>query len=159
MVYLGISGQTLHCRSDAADPGWSIRVSDVVLMAEYTTDTGPRADDYFLVFVTRESGELYYSSVTMSATGINTVLEALENQLGGPLELRLFSSRGWASRVVWPSHLANVEYLVPEEVPEPDGIAERLFRRFKSARPEYRVSDRILQALTTTGPLEISRRV
>ena len=33
MVYLGISGNTLHCRSDAADPGWSIRVSDIVLVA------------------------------------------------------------------------------------------------------------------------------
>jgi hypothetical protein len=150
VIFLGISGPTLHCRSDAADPGWSIRTSDIVLVAEYTTDAGPAVDDYFLVFVTRESGELFYSSVTMSATGINAVLEDLESQLVGPLELRLFSSRRWASRVVWPQHLANLEYLEVEETPEPDGLGERLFRRFRGVRPKYRVSDRILQALTTT---------
>lgn len=150
MIYLGISGRTLHCRSDAADPGWSIRTGDIVLVAEYTTDEGPAVDDYFLVFVTRESGELYYSSVTMGATGINTVLEELERQLVGPLELRLFSSRRWASRVVWPQHLANLNYLEAEAMPEPEGLADRLFRRFRGVRPAYRVSDRILQVLTTT---------
>lgn len=152
MVFLGISGPILHCRSDAADPGWSIRTSDVVLVAEYTTDDGPAVDDYFLVFVTREGGELFYSSVTMSATGINAALEELEQLLGGSLELKLFSCRRWASRVVWPPHLANVDYLEAEPVPEPEGLAERLMRKFKGVRPEYRVSDRILQALTTTRP-------
>ena len=149
MVFLGISGRTLHCRSDAADPGWSIRTGDIVLVAEYTTNAGPAVDDYFLVFVTREGGELFYSSVTMSATGINAALEELERQLDGPLELLLFSSRHWASRVVWPPHLANVEYLEAEEVPKPDGLADRLLRRFKGVQAGYRVSDRILQALTT----------
>lgn len=152
MIYLGISGATLHCRSDATDPGWSIRTSEIVLVAEYTTDDGPAVDDYFLVFVTKEAGELFYSSVTMRATGINPVLEELEKELGGSLELRLFSSRGRASRVVWPPHLANVEYLEPEEIPEPHGLTERLLRRFQGVRPEYRVSHRILQALTTTRP-------
>jgi hypothetical protein len=150
MVFLGISGRTLHCRSDAADPGWSIRTGDIVLVAEYTTDAGPAVDDYFLVFVTREGAELFYSSVTMRATGINPVVEELEKQLGGSLELKLYSSTRWASRVVWPPHLANVEYLEPEAVPQPDGLAERLLRSLRGVQPEYRVSDRILQALTTT---------
>ena len=153
MIYLGISGPTIHCRSDSTDPGWSIRVSDIVLVAEYTTDDGPAVDDYFLVFVTSESGELFYSSVTMSAAGINAVLEELERQLGGSLELKLFSSRRWNSRVVWPPHLAGVEYLEADAPPPPEGFAESLFRRFKGVRPEYRVSDRILQALTTTRPV------
>ena len=153
MIYLGISGSTVHCRSDSTDPGWSIRMNDIVLVAEYTTDDGPAVDDYFLVFVTREAGELFYSSVTMSAAGINAVIEALEKVLGGSMELKLSSSRRWASRVVWPPHLANVEYLEAEEVPEPDGLADRLIRRFRGVRPEYRVADRILQALTTTRPV------
>ncbi|KAA6464550.1 hypothetical protein DYQ86_00840 [Acidobacteria bacterium AB60] len=153
MVYLWIADSTVHCRSDGTDPGWSIRVSDIVLVAEYTTDSGPAVDDYFLVFVTRESGELFYSSVTMSAAGINTVLEDLEKQLGGALEMRLTASRRWASRVVWPPHLVNVEYLEAEEPPEPEGLAERLMRKFRGAQPEYRVADRILQALTVTRPV------
>ena len=152
MIYLGISGPTLHCRGDSTDPGWSIRISDIVLVAEYTTDDGPAVDDYFLVFVTREYGELFYSSVTMSAKGINAALEALENQLGNSLELKLSSRRAWASRVVWPQHLAGVEYLEAEEVPPPEGWRERLLTKFKGTRPTYRVSQRILQVLTTTTP-------
>jgi hypothetical protein len=153
VIYLGISGATLHCRSDASDPGWSIRTGEIVLVAEYTTDDGPAVDDYFLVFVTKEGEELFYSSVTMRATGVNPVLEELEKELGGSLELKLFSSQGWASRVIWPPHLANVEYLEAEEVPPPAGLADRLLRRFTGARPEYRVSPRILQVLTTTRPV------
>lgn len=153
MIYLGITGATLNCRSDENDPGWSIRTSEIVLVAEYTTEDGPAVDDYFLVFVTRERGELFYSTVTMRATGINPVLEELEKQLGGSLELKLFSSRRRSSRVIWPPHLVNVEYLEPEETPEPHGFAERLLRKFRGVRPEYRVSHRILQALTTTRPI------
>jgi hypothetical protein len=154
MIYLGISGPTLFCRGDSTDPGWSIRITDVVLVAEYTTDQGPSVDDYFLVFVTKEHGELFYSSVTMSATGINAALEEMETQLGGDLELKLSATRCWASRVVWPRHLAGVEYLEAEAVPPPDGWRDRLIRMLKGSRPEYRVSSRILQALTTTGPVD-----
>ena len=152
MVFLSVSGSTLNCRSDSTDPGWSIRIADIVLVAEYTTDHGPAIDDYFLVFVTREYGELYYSSVTMRATGINPVIAEVEKQLGGAVELKLFSTTRWASRVVWPRHLAGVEYLEPEEVAPPAGLTERLIRIFRGVRPKYRVSERILQALTTTGP-------
>jgi hypothetical protein len=152
MIYLGISAATIYCRGDSTDPGWTIRIADVVLVAEYTTDQGPSVDDYFLVFVTREYGELFYSSVTMSATGINAALEEIEKHLGGSLELKLSASRRWASRVVWPLHLAGVEYLEAEEAPPPEGWRERLMRKFNGVRPEYRVSHRIIQALTTTGP-------
>jgi len=127
-------------------------MSEIVLVAEYTTDDGPSVDDYFLVFVTREDGELFYSSVTMGASGINAALEELEKHLGCSLELKLSARRSWASRVVWPQHLAGSEYLEAEEVPPPDGWRDRLRRRFKGVRPAYRVSDRILQALAATPP-------
>ena len=153
MVYLAISGSSLHCRSDSTDPGWSIQIGEIVLVAEYTTDDGPAVDDYFLVFVTREYGELFYSSVTMSAAGINSVMEDLEKHLGGTLELKLFSTRRRESRVVWPRHLAGVEYLEPEEIAPPSGLREQLLRMFRGVRPTYRVSERIVQALTTTGPV------
>lgn len=148
MVYLGISDANVHCRSDSGHPGWAIRIGDIVLMAEYTTDQGP-ADDYFLVFVTREDGELFYSSVTLSATGINPVLEELEKHFGCSLELKLASVTKWASRVLWPPQLAGSEYLEAEEVPQPEGWRERLLRKVRSARPAYRVSHRILQVLSS----------
>lgn len=148
MVYIGISGPTVHCRSDSGDPGWSIRIGNIVLIAEYTTDQGP-ADDYFLVFVTREEGELFYSSVTLSASGINPVLEELEKHFECSLELKLASVADWASRVLWPPQLAGSEYLEAEEVPRPEGWRERLLRKVKHVRPAYRVSRRILQILSS----------
>jgi hypothetical protein len=148
MVYLGISGTTVYCRSDSGDPGWSIRISEIVLIAEYTTDEGP-ADDYFLAFVTREDGELFYSSVTLSASGINPVLEELEKQYGCSLELKLAPVTEWASRVLWPPQLAGSEYLEAEEMPPPDGLWERFIAKVRRVRPAYRVSRRILQILSS----------
>jgi hypothetical protein len=153
MVYLGISGATVCCRSDSADPGWTIRISDVVLIAEYTTDEGP-GDDYFLVFVTREEGELFYSSVTLSASGINPVLEELEKQFECSLELKLASVTHWASRVLWPPQLAGSEYLEAEATPPPHGLWGRLLGKVRTARPAYRVSRRILQILSSHPPLD-----
>jgi hypothetical protein len=151
MVYLGISGATVYCRSDSGDPGWSINISDIVLMAEYTTDEGP-ADDYYLVFVTREAGELFYSSATLSASGINPVLEALEKHFEYSLELKLASVASWASRVLWPPQLAGLEYLEAEDVPPAQGWRELLFRKVKRVRPGYRVSRRLLQSLSSQLP-------
>jgi hypothetical protein len=148
MVYLGISDATVCCRSDSGDPGWSINITDIVLIAEYTTDEAPE-DDYFLVFVTREDGELFYSSVTLSASGINPVLEELEKQLRCSLELKLASVTDWASRVFWPSELAGSEYLEVEHIPPPQGLWEHLVAKVRIARPAYRVSHRILQILSS----------
>ncbi len=151
MIYLGISGPTVFSRSDSTEPGWTIRIGDIVLIAEYTTDHGP-ADDYFLVFVTREDGDLFYSSVTMSAAGINAVLDQLEQQLGGSLELKLASVKSWASRVLWPPNLAGSEYLEAEEVPAPRGLREQLLRKLKGVKQTYRVSQRLLQTLSENPP-------
>jgi hypothetical protein len=151
MVYLGISDANVCCRSDSGDPGWMIRISDIVLIAEYTTDQGP-ADDYFLVFVTREEGELFYSSVTLSASGINPTLEELERQFACSLELKLASVTNWASRILWPPQLAGSQYLEAEDISPPRGLLERLLRKVRTARPAYRVSPRILQFLSSHPP-------
>jgi hypothetical protein len=156
MVYLGISGDTVYSRSDGTDhatndsndSGWTIRISEIVLMAEYTTDHGPSAHDYFLVFVTLEKAELFYSSVTMSASGTDAVLGELEKRLSCSLDLNLASSTGWASRVVWPPQLAGSAYLEVEEVPPPQNLGEHLMRKFKPLRPAYRVSPRLIQILS-----------
>ena len=153
MIYLGISGPTVFCRSDSPEPGWTIRICDIVLIAEYTTDEGP-ADDYFLVFVTREEGELYYSSVTMSAAGINAVLEELEKQLGFSLELKLASITKWASNVLWPSRLAGAQYLEPVPMPPPQNLRERIARKVKGVRPSYSVSQSLLRELSAIRPSE-----
>lgn len=148
MVRLSISDAKLHCHHPVPGQGWSISISDIMLIAEYTTDEGPKADDYFLVFVTREQGEFYYSSVTMYAAGIGESLTALENWVNCSLELRLNSSRGWNSRVLWPPEFAGSAYFSYEEV-VPEGFWERLRSRVKGNRIECRVADPIIEYLAT----------
>lgn len=121
MIQLSVSDFRLHCRHPEKANCWSINVCDIVVIAEYTTVGGPHVDDYFLVFVTREQGEFYYSNVTMYAAGIDESLTKLESILGCSLEFRLQSSTDWNSRVVWPPELCGSAYFRYEEV-MPEGL-------------------------------------
>lgn len=142
MVVLSISKSKLHCRDQAERTGWDIRVEEIVLIAEYTSDEGPKAEDYFLAFVTREKGEFYYSNVTLNATGVNEVLDELERRLGVSLELTLQSVRGWSSRVLWPPPLVGTPYYRFEQAP-PATVWERILRRVRRTRPAYLIADPI----------------
>lgn len=146
MIRLSVSDAKLRCHHAVPDQAWSISIGDIVLIAEYTTDEGPQTDDYFLVFVTREQGELYYSNVTMYAAGINEALTELENILGCPLELTLPSSTSWNSRVVWPRDIAGSPYFRYEQV-VPEGFWERLRSRVQGKRIETHLADPICEYL------------
>ena len=100
---LSCSDSILTYRSDAVD--WSIALSDIKLMAEYTTAYGPWADDYFLVFVTDPESGWYEAS--FYATGRNEVVATLEETLSATIRLGLCNSTAWKSRIIWPLHLAD----------------------------------------------------
>ena len=152
MIRLSVSDAKLHCHHATPDQCWSIAICDVVLIAEYTTDDGPQADDYFLVFVTREEGELYYSKVTMYAAGINESLAELENTLGCSLDLALQSSTDLKSRVVWPQKLAGSAYFRYEQV-VPEGFWDRVRSRVQGTRTETHVADSVCEYLSAlNGP-------
>lgn len=152
MIQFSVSDTKLHCRHPNRDQCWSIAICDVVLIAEYTTDEGPQVDDYFLVFITREAGELYYSNVTMYATGINESLTALEGILGCSLELALSSATGLRSRVVWPQEIAGSAYFRYEQV-VPEGFWDRVRTRVQGKRIESHVSDSVCEYLAAlNGP-------
>lgn len=130
VVQLHVFDAKLHCHDQDAGEGWSVPVRDIVLIAEFTTARGPDTDDYFLEFVTREQNELYYSYVTMYASGIDDALAKLEACLRCALELKLPSSTDYRSRVVWPPELAGAEYFRFEQA-APEGVWERLMTRVK----------------------------
>jgi hypothetical protein len=158
VVRLSISDEKLHCHNPVANQGWSIAISDIVLIAEYTTDEGPRVDDYFLVFITREQGELYYSILTMYAAGINESLGKLEGTLGCSLELTLHSSTGLNSRVVWPPEVAGSAYFRYEEV-VPEGIWDKLRSRVAGKRMESHVADAIREYLAVRIEPEMNQEL
>lgn len=147
MVTFGVADSTLFCRNQTDGSGWSVRIADILLIAEYTTKDGPAADDYFLVFVTREHGEFFYSAVTMAAEGMNAALERIEQQIEASLDLALASSPAGASRVVWPKELAGAAYFEFDEV-EPETLWERVRASFKGNRLKQRLSDRVVGYLS-----------
>ena len=146
MVRVAVSDARLYCRDENDGSGWSIRVADIVLVAEYTTADGPNADDYFLLFVTRENGEAFYSTITMAADGMSAALHVLEQQMRVPLELKLEARRDRASCVVWPRELAGSPYFEYDPV-EPATVWEKVRAQFKGKEMKDHVADRVLRYL------------
>jgi hypothetical protein len=151
MILLTISDGKLHCRDLTDTTRWSIAIKDVVLIAEYTTKQRKDCDDYFLVFVTRESGELFYLEVTGCAGGIPEMLEKLEGCLGCTLDLSLQASTDWASRVIWPEALAGSPFY-EFEVVVPEGLRDRIKSRIKGKQVAHRVAEPVLRFLSEPSP-------
>jgi hypothetical protein len=151
MISLAISDGTLHCRDLTDTTRWSVAIKDLVLIAEYTTKQRKECDDYFLVFVTRESGELYYLEVTGCAGGIPEVFEKLESCFGCILDLRLQSSTDWDSRVIWPEAVAGSRFYEFEEV-VPEGLRDRIQSRIKGKQVMHRLAEPVLRFLSESSP-------
>ncbi len=132
---ISCDGSLLCYRS--AVRAWSIKVSTIRLVGEYTT--GSWGDDYFLVFLTARENGWYEAS--FYAKGRDEALDVLGKSLGEEMQLGLCNSTHFKSRVVWPSRLRDKELvdLVPNK---------SAFRRFRQkwlgASVEFKVSDVVL---------------
>jgi hypothetical protein len=88
---------------------WSVRITDVRLIGEYTNSDGPYIDDYFLVFLTApESG---WHEASFYATGRDEALAALSKSLGAPLLCELCDSTQYKTRIMWPPQLKDQELM------------------------------------------------
>ena len=124
------------------EPRWRLSCDEMILIAEYTTNEGPYLDDYFLVFVTIEAGKVFFSTGSFYATGRDTALATLQERLGQPIQLELFNSTDWKSRVVWPPSMAGKQYFTFTELP-PKNLIERLRRRISGPVYKYAVSQEV----------------
>jgi hypothetical protein len=79
---------------------WSIPISGVRLIAEYTNSDGPYIDDYFFVFLTALEGGWHEAS--FYAEGRDAALRAIEQKIGAPLETGLCYSTDYRTRIMWP---------------------------------------------------------
>ena len=84
---------------------WSLNVRQLAVVGEYTNQSGPWGDDWFLVFVCRDSSQFFLAPVY--ANGIDSVRERLGRTLGAPLPATLANSAELSSVVLWPSSLAG----------------------------------------------------
>lgn len=78
---------------------WSLPTGAVRLIGEYTNENGPSIEDWFVCFV---SGPSECFEAPVSADGLHECLDALGDQFGNELELKLASSTSFNSRIIWP---------------------------------------------------------
>ena len=84
---------------------FSVPLSEVAVIGEFTTDNGPVIDDWFWVFVPRSGVEWFEAS--MYAEGIESFREHISTALGSTIIGGLAASTDFASRIIWPSALAD----------------------------------------------------
>jgi len=108
---------------------WSVSVTDICLIAEYTTAEGPHLDDYFFVFLTvPENG---WHQASFYAKGRDETLRLLEEKLHVQLTPSLFASAQFKSRIMWPLRLANLELF--EVIPKPSKVG-RFWQKISGTR-------------------------
>jgi hypothetical protein len=126
--------------------GWELRITDLVLIAEYTTNEGPYLDDYFLVFWVKQQGELLKAECSFYADGRDEALTEVGRVLGTELELGLASSTEWNSRVVWPEALQGKPYYEFSNVPRV-GFWQEILSGFIGDALEYKVTAELREYL------------
>jgi len=102
---------------------WSLLVRQLAVVGEYTNQSGPWADDWFMVFVCRDSSQFFLAPAY--ANGIDSVRERLGKTLGAPLPATLANCAEFNSVVLWPSSLAG-STLMSFEAPLLSGFFARV---------------------------------
>jgi len=87
---------------------WSLAVTDIKAIGEFTTAAGPWLDDYFFVFVDRAASCL---RAPLYAAGVDQALGGIGDALGCIIRPGLVNSTELRSRVIWPDSLVGVPLL------------------------------------------------
>ena len=81
----------------------ALPVSEIALVGEFTTQSGPYTDDWFLVLVHRDGR---WIELSMYGGG-EQVRQQLPSWWVCPLQVGLANSADFASRIIWPPELAG----------------------------------------------------
>jgi hypothetical protein len=82
---------------------WQIPINEIRCIGEYTNSDGPFADDYFIVFLTKD----YTYTGSFYANDCLKVFKDLRLILQYELDLTLACSTNWASNILYPNELAG----------------------------------------------------
>jgi hypothetical protein len=87
---------------------WQFKVSEILLIAEWTDDSGPYLDDYFYFFVAGTPPRFFEAPVSANAS----LIEALTELMGSSFHSVLASTTSFRSNVMWPPALAGRDLFV-----------------------------------------------
>ncbi|MCP3915899.1 MAG: hypothetical protein GY711_10125 [bacterium] len=99
-----LDGKRLRYEHQGAERWW-LDLDDLKIVGECTTDLGPVAEDWFLVFVAGDPPEFLEAPVS----SLREVIPALAGTLGKEPWPGLIGETGYASRVLWPPELEGEE--------------------------------------------------
>lgn len=124
---------------------WSIGLSQIKVIAEYTTTDGPWADDWFIVFLTERSDQWF--QVPVSAKIDETFWAVLCKRLGCETPC-LFASTSWASNVIYPHSLNGRElFEVIREDVNPKTFWQKFFGRKNSSNQRLKLTQEVKKLL------------
>ena len=111
---------TSYCKN------WSLPISQIQIVGEYTDSNGPYLDDYFFVFVLSNGS---WRQASFYAEGRDSFLTELSSKLGHKLECGLCNSTSLKSRVLWPEKLSGEILFTFARAPGPKGFFAKLLHK------------------------------
>jgi hypothetical protein len=120
-IWLEVESDSLQLLEDGKIV-WQVPIANLVLIAEYTTEGGPWAEDYYYVFGAGHPPKFYQVPLGMAGG----VLSTLSIRLRHKLEPGLIQSTEWRSRIMWPPALDGQELFVRSVQPRPWNVLNRL---------------------------------
>jgi hypothetical protein len=84
---------------------FSVPLSQIAVIGEFTTQDGPFVDDWFLVIVPR--GACDWLEASMYAEGVDQLIEGLSTALDCSIHGQLAASTDFNSRIMWPISLSG----------------------------------------------------
>jgi hypothetical protein len=105
---------------------WSVEASSLLLLGEYTTESGPLVDDHQLLFFIT-GGKCHQAS--FYSEGREGAFRFLSDQMGAPVAPGLSISTGFQSRVFWPAGVQGRELFSPSSETDPGkrGVVAAMF--------------------------------
>ena len=102
---------------------WSLSISQIRIIGEYTDSNGPYLDDYFFVFVLSDCS---WRQASFYAEGRDSFLSELGSKLGHKLACGLCNSTSLKSRVMWPEALSGEILFTFARTPHPKNFFAKL---------------------------------
>jgi hypothetical protein len=130
---------------------FDVRVDDIAVVGEFTTNGGPWLDDHHVVFVTR--GAERELRIATDTDGFDRVRGELKAARGIEFEFMLANRTDWATAVLWPPDIRGRPLYEVEVVKRAGGVfASLLDRMLPRTRTELTAAVRERCVASVAGP-------